>query len=73
MADRPVLSEIEAITLLAKHLYFTDERLDPSGSPVWDDLTEREQEHYRICVREVLSRRTLINALIPGLPQTGAD
>ena len=54
------VTRTEAIEGLAECLYFTMERLDPTGMPPWQDAPEHEREFNRHCVRALLSRRKLI-------------
>jgi hypothetical protein len=48
------LSKDETIEGLARVLHREMERLDPTGKPDWQKLTEREREFYRSCIDALL-------------------
>lgn len=51
-------SRDDAIDRLARHLYWTMERFDPSEEvEEWSELAPFRQEFYRACVRELLRKR----------------
>jgi hypothetical protein len=50
------ISRERAIDALAARLYWKMEKLDPAlpDVPIWDGLTERQREFYRLCVSDLL-------------------
>lgn len=53
-----------AVELLARHLYFTMERLDPSEDAAWEGLTEVQRDFFRACIRELLLDRESVLAAL---------
>ena len=55
-----------ALEDLAEFLFFTMERLDPTGTETWNDLTEIDRDFYRACTRALILRRDLILLALGG-------
>ena len=71
-ADRPTLttegansapSRAEAIERLAKRLHWKMAHLDGDVES-WDELSERDRDYYRLCVRALKTDRLAIAALL---------
>ena len=59
----PLTPEI-AIEALARALYRTMERLDPSDEREWDELSEHEKEFYRFCIKSIVAEHQLVRFLL---------
>jgi hypothetical protein len=55
-----------AIEVLAEHLHWEMERMDPTDDDNWAAMSEFRRDFYRLCVRSLLSRKDLI-LTAPGL------
>jgi hypothetical protein len=51
---------VAAIDALARRLYETMDKIDPSPSAEWPNLDCENREFYRECVRDLLAERRLI-------------
>lgn len=62
--DNPV--QDAALETLAERLRSKMEHCDPTddGEKEWADLTDRQRELYRICIRSVLTERAALHALL---------
>ncbi|MDF2973218.1 MAG: hypothetical protein K0R61_3668 [Microvirga sp.] len=60
----------EAVERLSCFVYEKLEHLDPTDDRAWPELSERERELYRIVVRGLLDRRSLVLA---GLERPKSD
>jgi hypothetical protein len=61
------LSPEQAVTELARRLYWNMNRLDPDpDSPEWDGLTERERRFYYLLVDDLVGSRELIRTAQGG-------
>ena len=54
----------EAIIELAKTLHWKSEHLDPTEDPEWDDMTDRQREFWRLCVRALLDEERLLRVAL---------
>lgn len=69
-SDRPALTGEESLTELARVLYESMERADPSWPPEpWDGLSEDDRAFYVNRVMDLLKRPDLIEAAREGLHQ----
>lgn len=57
-------ADATATERLARHLHWSMERLDPTDSPNWDTMSERDRDLYRQCVKTLLCDVALIEAAL---------
>ena len=59
-----IIAREVAVGALARRLYETMDRVDPSPCLNWHDLEEENRDFYRACVRDLLAERTVIQAAL---------
>ncbi len=70
--DRPApTSRADLLPHLARSLYETMDRLDPSpDTPRWEDISDMDRDLYRVCVEEVLGEADYWRSRIPATTTT---
>ena len=64
--EKTLLAEGAALERLASELHWKMERLDPSESPEWAELTDHQRSFYRLCVKHLLRQSELVEAALRG-------
>jgi hypothetical protein len=59
-ADEKASASGAAVDALARRLYETMDKIDPSPMAEWPCLDTENREFYRACVRDLLAERRLI-------------